>query len=289
MTRILIYIFIFVICLTSLKVLADEKTPLKADVIYKRYDGLKESDSESFCLSDYNFTIVASVNGKRYSVNEDGCTKIIFQEDFDNDGYTDVLLGQSYGGNVVPPTYTIVSYQGEGRFNTHPLGFYDWKEPSIIQEGSRWYFRGYSISMGAANTDTRNMLLEYRIIDGILQEKKGGQLASLFSLANFTSKEVMEKLKPVYGENPIYSWNFDFDQDEELETITCMLMAHWGYLIDCEILDPPYVYKVLEGTKYAQCKKFQVLDELENGMHKMVCENDILNLIRQPVSNSRYN
>ena len=48
-------------------------------------------------------------------------------------------------------------------------------------------------------------------------------------------------------------------------------------------------YDPLEERQKDQCKKFLVLDELENGMHKMVCENDILNLIRQPVSNSRYN
>ncbi len=268
----------------------DKETPLRTDVTYKRVIGVKvvsERCPKGYSPQDcYSAKIVADVDGNKYFVSNDaGINSIIFSEDLDNDGFTDVIIENSYGGNAVPPEYEIISYRGEGRFTTFPLDNYSWEVPKFFQEGERWVIRTKNISMGAGNTDLEDEIVEYRIVNGKLDAKSLGKRMLNFSVATFTSEEAIQAAK----NNDEYSWSFDFDTDAEDEILQCRIWERWGVLLDCYIHDHKGSWALVNSDPNkkdyggAQCKVISVSEELQNGFRKLNCDFDEI-ILRKEIS-----
>jgi hypothetical protein len=259
----------------------EKESPLRADVIYKRYIRGKEATEpcpkDLFLTDCYSAKIVADVNGNKYVVSsDDGINLIIFTEDLDNDGFFDAIVENSYGGNAIPPWYEIISYRGEGRFSTFPLDTYSWEEPKFFKEGERWVIRAKKTSFGVENTELEDEIVEYRIVDGNLDTKSFGNRMFNFSIATFTSEEAIKNAK----NNDEYSWSFDFDRDTEDEILQCRIWKRWGVIIDCHIHDQNGSWALvhsdptIKGSHGAQCKVISVSEELLNGFHKLKCDFD---------------
>lgn len=271
----------------------EKKVPMRAEVEYKKFWQNKETQKGEYGSGMFGAKLVAQVNGKNYIAYEsEALLSVIAEKDFDNDGLLDALIGVFPGGNVLPPAYLIVSYKGEGRFVEHPLEFWTHKTPTVFSEGARWVVRGFSESFGAANIGLANTILEYRLDENGVNETNAGSMAAELSLITFTSEEVASKQG---SRNTTYKWRYDFDNDGVDEELICFLMARWGTLLDCEILDPPFSYKVVatdpgyQGNDGgAQCKVISVLDGFKDGYRKMTCDFEGLMLSEQPLSKSKY-
>lgn len=262
--------------------LPEQKLEVVSEVTYKRYLGNKEIASDGFTpecalASCWPDKIVAIVDGVKYlvSAKESEFENIIFQEDFDNDGYQDALISSAMGGNCCAPSYSIISYRGEKRFETYEIESWSASSPEIVQDGNEWLFRFENSSFGFGNTDLKNEIVEVRIKNGRLEVAKMGRKVLPFSIKKFTSEEALSKET---GSNETFSWEFDFDKDYKKEVLTCDLWLRWGLLTHCHLIDGETVYALTTKNEtsapFSQCKVISVLEDLENSYHRLFCDFD---------------
>lgn len=299
-------------------------TPEISSVVYSRYVDAKECplepDYDSECSpAAYaaNDRIVANVDGKKIIADPgiDGSKLItdlgmdpewffnnmlIWQGDFDNDGYNDAIIGSDCGGSGCPPIYRIVLYKGNGRFsalNVRPL--YTWDPPQIIQEGFHYVLKIKGAEGATESTARANEVeLEFRVENGELIEKNVGGLSNAFNLKEFTVSDAVENDKDMSCSNspeePCATWEYDLSDDGVPETLSCGYWSRWQVLTDCEVANSVtgevyklYVPKYADKTS-AQCKTISVLEELKDGMHQLTCDFETLELRLIPPSESRF-
>ena len=275
----------------------ETKSEPKARVEYKKYvDGtecIKEVSEPHGCFDTYydeNDRIVAIVDGQKFIADPgiDGSkyvvdlgmdrewkfdTKIVWQGDFDNDGYNDAVLGSDCGGSGCPPIYRIVLYKGEGKFSILPFKFLEnWEEdnPKIRPEGFHYVLTLSGLDGTQDSTLRYNRAeVEYRVENGTLVEKPVGDISNQFNIKEFKVDDaVTANSLNSCNNNPdaaCVSWDFDLSGDGIPETLSCGYWERWVVLTNCEIKDPSKnrIYhtnvKLGDGSVYdAQCKTIAV-------------------------------
>lgn len=263
---------------------AEKPAPLRAEVSYFRFIGNQKVSDEGCEMSSWADCfadgIGANVNGQDL-VATDGVEgewdEIFWEGDLDNDGYADALIRGNNMGNAVPPSWRIVSYRGEGRFEVYDLDrAYSWKEPRLIPEGPRWMIRVDSVSEGVGNTQLDASMTEVRLKDGAIVYKAVGSESRQFSDFEFTSAEAFEAYSAAPSMDFSYAWSGDFDTDGSEDKLTCGIWERWGRLWNCSAV----INKVKYSLGDANCKIISLNIDTD-GSPKFLCDGAPANLSSQ--------
>lgn len=254
---------------------AEKPAPLRAEVSYFRFIGNQKVADEGCemsrwadCFSDgigamVNGQDLVASDGEEYEFDE-----IFWEGDLDNDGYAEALIRGNNGGNAVPPSWRIISYRGEGRFEVFDLDrAYSWEDPRVIPEGPRWMIRVDSVSEGTGNTELNASMAEVRLKDGTIVYKAVGSESRQFSDFEFTSAEAFEAYYASPSFDFSYAWSGDFDADGSEDKFTCGIWERWGRLWNCTA----EINKVNYSLGDANCKIISLNFDTDNSP-KFLCD-----------------
>lgn len=225
--------------------------------------------------------ITYTFRGGKIFLNENGVSKLVYktksasislvkEEDFDMDGFTDVLF-HDYSGSCCPQYYSILSARGEGYIKVLENDeFWSWSDPEIIFSNNRWLFRITQSFQGAGNTDRNESRVTFEIIDGQLTEVER---------LNSESRPKVEAIKELYSnyytdnpdsDNETISISHDLNRNGIEDQISCSYWERWGSLT-CEAKIDDVVSTIDLG-----CKRIGVTRDIQDGYHTLVCDKDEL-------------
>ncbi len=194
--------------------------------------------------------VTDQVNGEKFKGPSGYRVSIRSVDDFYNDGSDDAYVSISEGGNCCPNDNKIISIKNGSMITTDfDIG---WSDLEVVKDNGRTLF--YS-----KNTDS----------------------TKIFSYKN-NSLELVKKLdklkaiSEVYGTGKTFSddsglvvLSYDINGDQKIDEIECTIWGRWGN-INCTLPLPQNGEQRLS----IGCDRFGVLDEVSNGYHKFVCNND---------------
>lgn len=213
-------------------------------------------------------TVEANVNGTRYVIDHDsweqvGPYKIGSTKDLDGDGQPETIIELFNGGNCCPGELSIISYRGDGFFeivNDEPVSG-GWGGYALVEFKDETLIRVHDRAVGAGNYEDWQSQTDYALRDGqLVKVVERFSRAKLSSLVELTAKEVRE------APGQTKSFEFDLDQDGQIDTVTCKYWERWGSL-NCEI---HYVGKA-QPTKM-NCKRFAILPEIVQDALRLECK-----------------
>ena len=194
------------------------------------------------------------------------CPKIIKTDDFNKNGFTDVLIEiiNGCGGNCCANSFQIFSFNGEVFKKTARVG-YDWDGIEISESSVEFNFIVQTAYEGYGNTDMCNDKIEtFRLknydfeLVNVVEDKKLNAITELKSSA-FAGRE-----------GDILFLNFDLDGDEKIDKITCSYWPRWGRMINWKIEFGNG--KSFEGTSLP--KRIGIMNTKTNNVHDLVLECD---------------
>lgn len=196
---------------------------------------------------------------------ENGLTWVEEVADLDQDGLLDAVIGVSTGGNCCAPRYAIASLLPDGSFRFAPLVFWSWHAPQLIENEGEWILE--------TRTDSQVYRHTYRQGQVVLLEAR--TIAPLVAIAELRAEAV------IAGQQPA-TLSFDFNGDNQLDTMSCEVWERWQSLL-CQ-------FTLAEGTTiplfqqveaeelirvdFVGCSRYGVLASTTNDLHDLVCDED---------------
>lgn len=202
--------------------------------------------------------------GKRHLILNPGAQVIIEptdyslhvedQRDFNGDGVVDALISFDQGGNCCPSVYAFLTIYN-GKAFASALNEV-WAQYTVDEE------RGYPVVAQKHLEATDYWRLE-------------GTNATIVD-----SKPKLQAIAEIRGVGALYTGpedethtlSVDIDDDGVTDSITCGIWPRWGILVHCELSLPEGITQTIDGS----CDRLGALKTVRNGMHELVCNNDIV-------------
>ena len=213
-------------------------------------------------------SVIASISGKTIDIpDEERCLTLVDQKDFDQDGYTDLLLEDivACGGNCCANSYYMVVYKGNSKFNISKHFNSSWEGIKVQKWKNRWSFLATYVNAGANTKDYYEVTKRHILVNGEIKLVEFNEKHEMEALMNIRAKEF-----DIKKSDQIKTYNFDLDGDGKKEIITCKLWARWGVL-RCEIKKGSKVI-----VKNIGGKRVGFLKSKTNGMHDIVTNHDVI-------------
>jgi len=195
-----------------------------------------------------------------------GCIRIERIEDFNKDGYEDVLIQNviGCGGNCCGDSYQIFCFDGNIFKKTKEIG-YDWDGIEISESSNGFNFIVENVYEGFGNPNMCNNTVEtyklsnyeFEIVSTIKDHK-------LTSITELTSEDFNGK------EDGSLFLKFDLDNDGLIDIIKCSYWMRWGRIGLWSIKFGNG--KVIEGK--GSPKRIGVLETKTNNVNDLVLECD---------------
>jgi len=245
----IIAIFFFILTIST----------LSAEIENVRYYIDEKDDSQLY------HSLSAEINHNTYPViteNDEECLFISSQKDFDDNGFTDVLLGHTTcGGNCCPNSFSIVYYDGKGGFKKGKSFGESWQDPIIQKWKNKWSVTLISNSEGYGNTELEETTTRFVFDQGKATKIAESITEELEAEVNLRSSEFNPEI-----DDQIKSIQFDLNNDGIMESINAKYWMRWGSMIWDVKLPNNETYSPSVG-----CKRIGVLKSTNNGMHDLIC------------------
>lgn len=205
-------------------------------------------------------------HSKLVYTDEDSILDFIRTEDFDLDGYKDLLFSSFCGGNGCPTDYIILLNKGDGYIKTLKNDdFWSWQDPEISFINNRWIFRVTQYSLGVGNTSQDQHRVTLEINKGQLEV-----VEKLDINARPKVKALKELSSKYFTDNPSKTddkllLKFDLNSNGIEDEIICGYWERWGDLI-CDAKLDHKTTSISVG-----CNRIGVTEQVHDGYHSLVC------------------
>ena len=195
-----------------------------------------------------------------------GCLRIERIEDFNKNGYKDILIENviGCGGNCCGNSYQIFCFDGKVFKETKQIG-YDWDGIEISESSNEFNFIVETVHEGLGNSNMCNNTVEtYKLSNyefenvSIIKDRK------LTSITELTSEDFIGK------ENENLFLKFDLDSDGLIDIINCSYWMRWGRIGSWSIKFGNG--KVFESN--TSPKRIGILETKTNNVNDLVLECD---------------
>ena len=188
---------------------------------------LKKTDIDPYPYNKYNELIAvvdSSDCASLISVTE-GCFTINKVEDFNDDGYLDVMISYCEEGNSFPPFYCIYSYNGKEFIKSAIIGERDWDGIEIIYDNGQFIFVEDFVPSGRGYTDLHcNDIKRTYIFNKHDFELLNSNSDNLLNAVNGEIRS--SDFKGSYYD--IKKLKFDLNNDGKADVINCRYWERWG-------------------------------------------------------------
>lgn len=236
-----------------------------------RRQGVPLKAETEYFISEKGFlkTLFSRTDGKTYKLYDvEGSLLIEDVRDYDLDGYLDVMVSETAGGNCCAPSFSIFSYRGYGIFKklTHEQ-FYSWDDPIFEFVDDRWRVRVETGVDGVGNSTLEINMAIFEIRDGTLKMiESASQKATVPSLVELSSEPYANGN---VADNHLMRMTFDLDGDSRDDMIQCGYWERWGAL-SCDI----FTSRLGKVEMVYGCDRLGIIDEVASGLNKLVCNSD---------------
>lgn len=214
--------------------------------------------------------LIALVNEKKFTIisfEDKECFEIVEIQDYNNDGYEEVLLEQNAcGGNGIGNSLIVFSFNGREFVNSDYIGnYYGEKRLNFDKNNIRIFVVDYE-NIGAGNTT-------------LCKDKKETYIYENFNfkLINSESQNKLNALMELKSEDFIpkpsseLSIKYDLDNNGIIDKITSQYWERWGMLTNCEII---LNNEIIESGVIGTPKRIGILKSKTNGVNDLVIECD---------------
>ncbi len=219
----------------------------------------------------------AKINAKEITIisfEDGGCFEIKEVQDYDNDGFEEVLLEHdACGGNCCGNSISIISYNGSKFVTTKQEG-YDFGGVTLnYDKNNRREFSIKEENIGHGNTtlceNEKNTYIFEKFQLKLIKNEKQNKLKTITEIKSedFLPDEFGRESR----ENETLFIEYDIDNNGIKDKITAKYWARWGILNDIKII---LNGKELKTEKIGAPKRIGILKTKTNNVHDLVIECD---------------
>ncbi|MBA6315687.1 SH3 domain-containing protein [Cellulophaga baltica] len=221
---------------------------------------------------DLHKELIVTVNGKEtvlISFGDESCFDLIEIQDYNNDGYEEVLLeSNACGGNCCGNSLFTFSFNGNEFERSAYIGYYFGEMNLNYDQHTNRQFVVETNAIGAGNTTLCEDLEETYVFDHndfkLIESKGDHKLTTLIELksSDFLSQE---------AETDYLTIAYDLDGNGVMDQISGSYWERWGILNDCTIV---LNNEALEIEAIGSPKRIGVLASKTNNVNDIVIECD---------------
>ncbi|ADV51294.1 hypothetical protein Celal_4051 [Cellulophaga algicola DSM 14237] len=221
---------------------------------------------------DLHKELIATVNGKEtvlISFEDEACFDLIEIQDYDDDGYEEVLLeANACGGNCCGNSLFTFSFNGNEFNRSNDIGYYFGGMNLNYDQHTNRQFVVETNAIGAGNTALCEDLEETYVFDThdfqLVESKGDHKLSALIELksSDFLSQEAGTEYLTIA---------YDLDGNGVMDQISGSYWERWGILNNCTIV---LNNEALEIEAIGSPKRIGVLASKTNNVNDIVIECD---------------